>query len=150
MFSFFLKLDWQKQTERFDYFSFNRNHKITYQNGLEQEVSAAPEFQGDEQLINPEEQLGSALMSCHLLSFLFVCSKENIEVKSYTDSVEVKLERLQRGKMFVSTIVLSPKVEFEKTISALKHKELHQKAHDVCFIANSIKSEVIINPTFKH
>lgn len=147
MFSYFFKLVWQKQTEAFDYFSFNRNHKITYRNGVEQEVSAAPEFQGDEQLINPEEQLGSALASCHLLSFLFVCSKENIVVKSYEDSVEVKLERLERGKMFVSTIVLNPKVEFENELSGLKHQELHQKAHEVCFIANSIKSEVIINPT---
>ena len=147
MFSYFFKLDWQKQTETFDYFSFNRNHKITYRNGVEQEVSAAPEFQGDKQLINPEEQLGSALASCHLLSFLFVCSKENIVVKSYEDSVEVKLERLERGKMFVSTIVLNPKVEFENEVSLMKHQELHQKAHEVCFIANSIKSEVIVNPT---
>lgn len=146
MFSYFFKLNWTKQTEAFDYFSFNRNHTIAYNNGLKQEISAAPEFQGDGKLINPEEQLGSALASCHLLSFLFVCSKENIVVKSYEDAVEVKLDRLERGKIFVSTIVLNPFVVFENEITEAKHQELHQKAHAVCFIANSIKSEVMVNP----
>ena len=118
--------------------TFSRNHEVIIDNkATPLNVSAAKTFRGDDSLYNPEDLLLSALTSCHMMSYLYVCSQNNIEVLSYTDSAEGDLEVNASGSGSFKTVRLKPVV----TIKDINQKELalslHKEANSLCFIANS-------------
>lgn len=122
---------------------FSRNHVVTIANKKTPlEVSAAKAFRGDETLYNPEDLLLSALASCHMMSYLYVCAQHNIEVLNYTDTAEAILNVEASGSGYFSKVNLKPVV----TIADAKQKELakslHNKANSLCFIANSCNFHV--------
>lgn len=150
---FSAQLDWTKLPEdtliqqRTKY----KNHTIAYQNGMTVAVSAAKEFKGDAALLNPEELLLSSLMSCHMMSFLYVCQKENITVLSYEDNGIAELVVYTNNSGQIKTVNLHPKT----ILKANEHQTidvnaLHKTAHQLCFIANScnFKVNIISNNTF--
>lgn len=118
--------------------SFSRNHSVTIANKATLlKVSAAKPFRGDDTLYNPEDLLLSALASCHMMSYLYVCAQNNIEVLSYTDTAEGDLEVETTGSGSFKRVRLKPivtiKDETQKTLALI----LHEKANSLCFIANS-------------
>lgn len=118
--------------------TFSRNHEVSIANKLSDlKVSAAKPFRGDDTLYNPEDLLLSALTSCHMMSYLYVCAQNKIEVLSYTDRAEGDLEVNASGSGSFKTVRLKPKV----TIKGINQKELalrlHKEANSLCFIANS-------------
>jgi len=118
--------------------TFSRNHNVFIDKKLTSlDVSAAKMFRGDEALYNPEDLLLSALASCHMMSYLYVCSLHHIEVLSYTDCAEGDLEVDASGRGSFKMVRLKPIV----TIKDVSKKELalslHNKANSLCFIANS-------------
>lgn len=118
--------------------TFSRNHEVLIANKIAPlQVSAAKAFRGDKSLYNPEDLLLSAVASCHMMSYLFVCAQHKIEVLSYTDHAEGDLEVLASGSGSFKTVRLKPIV----TIKNAKQKglalSLHDKANELCFIANS-------------
>ena len=143
---FEISLKWIRSKE-FTYEQFNRDHTITL--GMNQTInnSAAIGYFGDADRTNPEELLMSALASCHMLTFLVIASKSGYIVDSYTDRPNAILEKNEENKMVIATINLRPLIEFSgtKIPDALQLKSLHDKAHRNCFIANSIKSKVIVH-----
>lgn len=100
-----------------------------------------------EQHVDPEQALAVSLASCHMLTFLALAAKKRLVVVSYEDNPKAIVTQNEQGLMHVSQIHLSPKVQFadESPVTLDALKKMHDKAHHHCFIANSIKSEVVIH-----
>jgi organic hydroperoxide reductase OsmC/OhrA len=109
------------------------------------EGSADPTFRGDPARHNPEDLLVAALAACHLLSYLAECARAGIEVIAYEDRAS-GIMALKDGRMRFTEVTLAPQV----TIGAgdlERAQALHAKAHDQCFIANSVNFPVLHRPT---
>ncbi|MDN3492701.1 OsmC family protein [Winogradskyella bathintestinalis] len=118
--------------------TFSRNHKVTIVNKVvDIPMSAAKTFRGDDTLYNPEDLLLSALASCHMMSYLYVCSQHNIEVLSYSDYAEGDLEVLASGRGSFQFVRLRPVVTIKDATQKDLALSLHDKANALCFIANS-------------
>ncbi|KDN55482.1 OsmC family protein [Flavobacterium seoulense] len=135
------KLNWNLVFKR-----YIKTHQISIDGKAILDVSAAKAFKGDPNLYNPEDLLLSSVTSCHMMSYLYVCSQNNITVISYEDNAEATLEVLENGSGRIVEIRLFPKViiqEKEKTEEALS---LHTKANELCFIANSCNFPILHFP----
>lgn len=118
--------------------TFSRNHSVTIANKVTPlQVSAAKVFRGDDTLYNPEDLLLSALASCHMMSYLYVCTQNNIEVLSYTDTAEGDLEVEATGSGSFKMVRLKPVVTIKDAKQKTLALSLHEKANSLCFIANS-------------
>jgi organic hydroperoxide reductase OsmC/OhrA len=118
-----------------DYRSYQRNHEINVLGKPPILGSADPKFRGDPLRYNPEELLVSALSTCHMLWYLHLCADAGIVVVSYEDRAEGMMEESRDGGRFVR-VTLHPHVRV--TGSAEQAETLHQRAHELCFIANSV------------
>jgi organic hydroperoxide reductase OsmC/OhrA len=119
-----------------NYRSYLRNHEI---NVLEKPPilgSADPKFRGDPLRYNPEELLISALSTCHMLWYLHLCADAGIVVVSYEDRAEGTMEESSEGGGRFVRVTLHPRVRV--TGSAKQAETLHQRAHELCYIANSV------------
>jgi organic hydroperoxide reductase OsmC/OhrA len=139
-----IALSWEKGQAPFTYDGYPRNHLIVFKEGQEKmTVSAAPIYRGDAAKADPEDLLVASLCSCHMLSFLAIASKKKLDVKSYQDDAVGFLENDQ-GKIWIKRVILRPKVEIDADAATLA--QIHHLAHEACFIANSVKTEVIVEP----
>lgn len=132
----------QKQedsTKRF----YNKSHKIKIEGKPVLDVSAAKAFKGDPELYNPEDLLLSSLVSCHMMSYLYVCSQNEIEVLEYSDNAEATLEVFPDGSGRFTEVRLNPKVKISNPDKIELAIELHKKANQLCFIANSCNFPVL-------
>ena len=141
-------LQWQRKTPDFTYESYDRTHQISFPGGASFQASSAVEYRGDARLPNPEQLLAASASSCHMLSFLAIAAKYRFVVDAYEDESGALLEKNAAGKMAVTRITLRPKVRFggDKLPSPEQVQEFHHKAHEMCFIANSLASEVVVEP----
>lgn len=103
--------------------------------------SADPAFHGDPTLYNPEDLLMVALSSCHMLSYLAVCAHAGIVVASYEDSAVGTLAR-RDGRVKFIDVLLRPKVVLRDGSDIARARALHEKAHDICVIVNSVNFPV--------
>lgn len=126
-------------------FAYSREFTIQCQGKPNLVGSADPAFKGDPSVYNPEELLVSALSSCHLLSYLYVCAVKNIHVLSYVDHATGKMEVSPDGGHF-SEVTLNPTVVISNDSDMELAKELHEEAHKKCFIANSVNFAVKVIP----
>lgn len=117
--------------------TFIKSHSIAIDGKVVLNVSAAKAFKGDPTLYNPEDLLLSSVVSCHMMSFLYVCEQKGIEIVSYTDEAEATLEVLADGSGRFVGIKLNPKVIIRDKDKIVEALNLHNKATQLCFIANS-------------
>ncbi|MBE8724965.1 OsmC family protein [Flavobacterium hungaricum] len=122
---------------------FTKNHQIKIEGKPILEVSAAKAFKGDPSLFNPEDLLLSSLVSCHMMSYLYVCSQNGIEVLEYSDNAEATLEVNADGSGCFTEVRLKPKVIIANSDQIELALELHAKANQLCFIANSCNFPVL-------
>ena len=108
-------------------------------------VSSAAEYAGEASRWNPEDLLGTALATCHMLTFLALCAKTRTEILSYEEAAESILDTVEKAT-FISEIHLRPTIRVAKGTDPAKVRELFEKAHKYCFVANSIKSKVTMDP----
>ncbi len=143
-----VQLEWKNHGEDFSPANYTRNHRLTFDNGVLISASAAPDYRGDADAIDPEEMFLASLCSCHMLTFLAVASKRNHTVVSYQDNATAYLEKNATGKMAITRVVLSPRIIFsgDKQPGAEELEILHHKAHTLCFIANSVSCEIQVKP----
>ena len=96
--------------------------------------------------VDPEEAFVAAISSCHMLTFLYLASKEGIQVDSYDDEAVGVMTKNEKGVPWVSSVALDPQVSYsgEKLPTLAEVKHLHHMAHEQCFIANSVKTEVTV------
>ncbi|AUS06500.1 OsmC family protein [Pseudotamlana carrageenivorans] len=118
--------------------NFSRKHSVTVSNKAEElQISAAKAFRGDERCFNPEDLLLSALASCHMMSYLYVCAQHKIEVLSYSDDAEGILAVNTDGSGQFTGVHLKPVVTIKDKSQKDLALGLHEKANALCFIANS-------------
>jgi len=146
MSTFTARIAWSRTTPDFEPGTYDRSHVVTYGSGVEVPASSAPDFKGDPTRMNPEEALVGALSSCHMLTFLAVASRKKLIVERYEDAAEGALAKNAEGRLAVTRVVLRPRVAFASPVPADEIAHLHAQAHQGCFIASSVKTEVVIEP----
>ncbi|MCC6640203.1 MAG: OsmC family protein [Deltaproteobacteria bacterium] len=141
-------LHWERGSQAFTYESYGRDHVWRFPGGVEVPASSAPEFRGNPACVDPEAALVAALSSCHMLTFLAIAARKRLVVDSYGDDAVGYLEKNADGKLAVTRVVLRPKVVFGEGTSVSKQDldRLHHRSHEECFIANSVKTEVTVEP----
>lgn len=139
---------WTRRDHPFTYESYSRDHSVGFENGQVALASAAPDYLGNRDALNPETLLLGALASCHMLTFLAVAAKRGYVVESYSDKATGTLAKNAEGRMAITHCRLQPRIVFsgEKIADDADLARLHAKAHENCFIANSIRTEVSIGP----
>lgn len=140
------KLTWKRNDSGFGYKEYPRNHEWAFPgSGQTLRASAAPEYLGDADCADPEEAFTAALTSCHMLTFLAIASMSGFIVDSYEDEAVGHLEKADDGKPWLAKVTMNPTIEFsgDKIPSPEDIEKLHQKAHHECFLARSVKTEVV-------
>ena len=129
--------------------TYDRSHTISIQGKPEVFLTTDNAAVGDKSKLNPEDLLVSALSSCHLLSYLYLCSLEGIVITAYTDNATgIMIENSSGGGSF-KEVTLNPIFYVDDANNVEKAIELHHKAHEICYIANSVNFEVKCNPICK-
>lgn len=138
---------WQRSSATFTYDSYNRAHEWRI-HGHVIAASAAPAYRGEPDRVNPEEAFIAALSSCHMLTFLALAAKKKFTPDSYTDDAVGYLEKNSAGRMAVTRVVLRPRIVWAPgiTVSREDLDALHHHAHEGCFIANSVTTEIRVEP----
>jgi len=128
---------------------YHKNHHIAIEGKADLHVSAAKVFKGDPALYNPEDLLLSSLVSCHMMSYLYVCSQNSIQVLSYTDNAVAILATEIDGSGRFTEVTLYPEVVIADNSQVDLALSLHTQANKLCFIANSCNFKVLHHPTCK-
>jgi len=138
---------WRRTSESFTYDSYNRAHEWRF-HSVTVPASAAPGFRGDATMVNPEEAFVASLSSCHMLTFLALAAKKRFSLDSYTDEAVGYLEKNDKGRLAVTRVLLRPQVQWSPgiSVSPADLDSLHHQAHEGCFIANSVKTDVTVEP----
>ena len=130
---------------------YSRAHIWQFDGGARVAASASPDIVppplSDPAGVDPEEALVASVASCHMLWFLALAQQAGLEVEHYADSAEGEMGRIGPGRMAVTRIRLRPEIAFsgrEPDAGQLAH--LHHEAHERCFIANSLKTEIVVEP----
>ena len=146
-------LKWTRGDAKFTDQRYSRGHSWSFDGGITVPASSSPLSvrlpYSVAEAVDPEEAFVAAVSSCHLLTFLYVAAKQGYVIDSYADEAVGEMTRNERGKMWVSKVTLNPAIAFtgEKRLSQEQFDELHHLSHEECFIANSVKSEVIVRGT---
>ena len=143
-------LRWENEGGDFSYKMYDRSHLWKFEGGTLIKASAAPDYLGRSELVNPEEAFAASLASCHMLTFLAIASMKKYTVAMYEDNAVAILGKNEKLKMAVTTVYLRPNIIFkgdnipDKTII----DEMHHRAHLDCFISNSVLTEIIVEPVY--
>lgn len=142
-----ITLEWKRNTPDFNIKTYDRTHSVYFSGGSSLEMTAAPAYLGDPKITNPEEVFAASLSSCHMLTFLAMSAMKGFTVDRYQDEAIAHLGKNAAGKMAVTKVTMKPQVTFsgEKQPDKAALEDLHHKAHENCFIANSVSCEVDVN-----
>lgn len=141
-------IDWKGGSPDFLKGNYSREHTWSFDGGItvpaSSAVSSVPLPYSNPANVDPEEAFVAAVSSCHLLSFLFVAYRQGFQVDDYHDDAVGTMTKNERGIPWVSSVQLNPLIRYggEKHPTAEEEKRLHHQAHEQCYIANSIKTEV--------
>lgn len=130
-----------------NYRNYERTHHILVNNKPLIEGSSDPAFRGDATKHNPEDLLVSSLSSCHMLWYLHFCAVNNIIIVEYTDIAEGIMVEEDNGKGRFIEVTLNPNVTVKTQEMVKLAIELHEKANEYCFIANSVNFSIKHHPT---
>jgi organic hydroperoxide reductase OsmC/OhrA len=143
---------WRRGEQAFADGKYSRAHVWRFDGGVEVRGSSAPHVVpvplSDPAAVDPEEAFVASLSSCHMLFFLAFAHKRRFVVDSYEDNAEGVLAKNPEGRTAMTVVTLRPKVVFsgDKTPSAEELDAMHHRAHEECYIANSVKTEVRVEP----
>lgn len=141
-------ISWKSDSsESFTQNKYTRGHEWVFDGGVTVPASSSPHSVrvpfSVEAAVDPEEALVASAASCHMLTFLWLAAKAGFNIASYTDDAVGELAAMDDGRQWLATITLNPKIEWVGDApSAEQLADLHHRAHEGCYIANSIKSEV--------
>ena len=141
-------ISWKRAGSDFLTGKYSREHTWTFDGGLTVPASPSPSVvpvpYSNPAHVDPEEAFVAAISSCHMLTYLYVAYKQGFQVDSYHDEAVGAMTRNERGVPWVSTVTLHPRIVHsgEKLPAPADEERLHHLAHEQCFIANSIKTEV--------
>lgn len=145
---------WERHGDEFLANRYSRRHLIRFDGGAEVTGSSSPQVvpvpQSDPAGVDPEEAFVASLSSCHMLWFLSLASRGGFCVDRYTDNAQGVMARNAAGKMAMTQVTLRPEVLFSGTKQPTRGQldALHHQAHEECFIANSVTTEVRCEPVY--
>jgi len=119
------------------YAGYGRQHRILIDGKPELQATADAAFRGDAAKHNPEDLFLAAISSCHMLSYLALCARAKINVVAYEDEAQGTMQEDGKGGGRFVEVLLHPIVTIANADDAERAKELHERAHELCFIANS-------------
>lgn len=143
---------WQRGEQKFTDNRYSRAHRWRFDGGIEVPASSSPHVvplpMSVAEAVDPEEAFVAALSSCHLLWFLSIAARRGYVVDTYEDDAVGVMAKDAAGKLAMTVVTLRPRIvcSGEKIPDAATIAALHHEAHEQCFIANSVKSEVRIEP----
>ena len=141
----------RSEGEAFSDNRYSRGHEWTFDGGVRLRASSSPHVvprYSDPAGVDPEEALVASLSSCHMLTFLHLAAKAGLVVDRYEDTAEGVMERRADGRVWVARVTLRPKIAWVAggTPAPEAEDQLHHAAHEECFIANSVRTEVTCVP----
>jgi organic hydroperoxide reductase OsmC/OhrA len=141
-------IEWKRETPDFAYETYNRDHDWTFDGGVSVRASAAPAYKGNTSCVDPEEAFVASVSSCHMLTFLAIAARKRFVLDSYRDEAVGTLAKDTAGNLSITRIALRPEVVFggENKPTAEELTKMHDQAHHACFIANSVKTEIVVEP----
>lgn len=144
-------IDWRRGDAAFDYETYSRGHVLRFEGGIEVPARAAPSAIPPTAAggpgVDPEQAFVASLSSCHMLWFLHFACRAGHVVERYVDEASGVLGKAADGRMAMTRVTLNPVVTFSGAApGAEAHAALHEKAHERCFIANSVTTEVVLQP----
>ncbi len=144
------KINWTGNlgTGTSEYKAYSRAHEVSGDGGKDVILASAdPGYRGEASRYNPEELVVAAIAGCHMLWYLHLCADAGVVVVDYEDEASGTLMETEDGNGKFSEATINPRVTITKGSNAEKALELHDKAHEFCFIANSMNFPVRFQPT---
>jgi len=144
------RISWKRNGAKFTDARYSRGHEWSFDGGVRLPASSSPSSvpvpYSVVEAVDPEEALVASASSCHMLTFLFVAAKRGFVVESYVDEAFGVMEKNAEGKLAITRITLRPAIEFSSSRppTAEELEALHHAAHEECYIASSLKTEVVI------
>ncbi len=139
-------LKWQRGDAEFSYQKYPRDNTWSFDGGHAMTATAAPAYLGNPDYVDREEAFVASLSSCHMLTFLAIACKQKFVLDSYEDEAVGHLEKNADCDLSITRVELRPKITWGggRTPSAEELDKLHHAAHENCFIATSVKTEVTV------
>ena len=131
---------------------YSRENKWGFDGGIVVQASASPAAvplpYSNPACVDPEEAFVASISSCHMLTYLFLAQKQGFIIDSYVDDAVGMLTKNESGRMWVSKVTLAPSIVYggDKRPTSEQSSQLHHAAHEQCFIASSVKTEVVVVP----
>ena len=149
------RIVWERDGAVFTDRQYSGAHRWSFDGGVEVPASSSPgvvrEPLSDASAVDPEEAFVAAISSCHMLSFLDLAARQGFTVERYTDEAGGLMRKNEDGRIAVTHVTLHPRIEFagdrQPTREDIEH--LHHEAHEVCFIASSVKTDIRVEPVWK-
>jgi organic hydroperoxide reductase OsmC/OhrA len=139
---------WRRGEETFTDNKYSRGHVWRFDDGVEVPASSSPFVVPNFSVaaaIDPEEAFVASLSSCHMLFFLSFAARAGFQIDSYKDAAVGEMAKNEHGKLYVAKVTLNPSIVFSgaKHPSEAEIAALHHKSHEECFIANSVRTDVV-------
>ena len=143
-------VNWQSDG-KFASGKYSRAHELSFDGGAVVRGSSSPHVvplpYSDPAGVDPEEALLASVAACHMLWFLALAQGAGLDIASYRDTATGTMGKDDRGKIAVTRIELAPEIDFEGGAPSPEELErLHHEAHERCFIANSLRTEIVVLP----
>jgi organic hydroperoxide reductase OsmC/OhrA len=145
-------ISWKRTSPDFLMGRYSREHTWSFDGGFTVPASPSPSVvpapYSNPANVDPEEAFVAAVSSCHMLSFLYLAYQQGFQVDSYDDEAIGVMTKNEKGVPWVSSVTLHPRIAYSggKLPTPADEERLHHLAHEQCFIANSIKTEVTVSP----
>jgi organic hydroperoxide reductase OsmC/OhrA len=145
-------VDWAlREGDDFPAGRYSRAHTLSFDEGVSVPGSASPHVVrapfSEAAAVDPEEAFVASLSACHMLWFLHLAQEAGLSVASYRDEAEGVMEKNAQGKLAMTRVTLKPYIVFKDNQPAADQVDhLHHRAHEECFIANSVKTDVAVEP----
>lgn len=146
------RITWQREGAAFTDLRYHRRHTLAFDGGAVVTGSSSPHSvrvpYSDPAGVDPEEALVAAVSSCHMLWFLDFAARAGFVVEHYDDQATGTMATLATGRTGITRVLLRPQVRFggDKRPDVATHEHLHHQSHEACYIANSIRGEVLCEP----
>ena len=141
-----VRVEWQRG-EREVGSDYSRDHRWIFGGGTEVDASSAPALNGNPLLVDPEEAFVASISSCHMLWFLHLAAQDGFAVDRYRDDAVGHMEPDDRGVTWITRVELRPEISYvtEVAPTAEHVADLHERSHRLCFIANSVKTQITVS-----
>jgi organic hydroperoxide reductase OsmC/OhrA len=145
-------ISWRRNGPDFAKGKYSREHTWKFDGGVTVPASPSPTVVpapwSNAAHVDPEEAFVASIASCHLLTFLWLASREGFQADSYEDNAIGVMMKNEKGVPWVSRVTLRPRIAWsgEKKPTDADLDRLHHAAHEQCFIANSVKTEIVVEP----